>query len=150
MQYTALLCVQYIMSNFILVGVRKLDTIYEANSTTRNEQNSTNAIYCITVCPVYHVQYYTGRRTKIGHNIWDRQYHKDGINRNILDEYMVLEQKDLELAKNTRTAEFDAPARKLYLAIWRSIGAKPKNKLLPHFESIAQDGPTLLWTLLTV
>ena len=72
-----------------------------------------------------------------------------GMELNLLDDYMKLTLDDLQEAKRLRTGDEIAPARNLYLSVWNTLGSKPKTKMVGFLEDIGEDGPTLLWTLLT-
>ena len=72
-----------------------------------------------------------------------------GQDTNLLDGYMTLTLKDLHRAASTRKPEDVAPARNLYLAIWNTLGNKPKTKMVAQRAKVMDDGPTLLWMLLT-
>ena len=72
-----------------------------------------------------------------------------GMEVNLLDKYMMLTLTNMQDAARKRNAEDIAPARNLYLSIWNTLGAKPKSNMVSHLDTIGEDGPTLLWTLLT-
>ena len=71
-----------------------------------------------------------------------------GTNVNILDKYMRLSYEEVDRERKGRPANY-APARNMYLAIWNTLGAKPKQKMVSYHAKIRGDGPTLLWFLLT-
>ena len=68
---------------------------------------------------------------------------------NLLDEYSLLTLDDLQEHQRLRAPGQEAPACNLYLAIWNTLGTRPKAKMVLHLLDLNEDGPTLLWCLLT-
>ena len=56
---------------------------------------------------------------------------------------------NLHRTASVRKPEDATPARNLYLAIWNTLGNKPKTKMVAQGAKVLEDGPTLLWMLVT-
>ena len=68
---------------------------------------------------------------------------------NLLNNYMKLTLEDFHKTKRLHSAEEIAPTRILYLSVWNTLGSKPKTKMVGFLNDIEEDGPTLLWMLLS-
>ena len=62
---------------------------------------------------------------------------------------MTLTLADLHRAASIHKPEDAAPTCDLYLAIWNTLGNKPKTKIVAQQAKVVDNGPTLLWMLLT-
>ena len=62
---------------------------------------------------------------------------------------MMVDLKEIQKQSTSRLPILQAPARNLFLAVWQKIGANPKAKMVTRTNMVKQDGPTLLWKLLT-
>lgn len=74
---------------------------------------------------------------------WNKILHMQdskGTMVNVLDKYMKLSYAEVDTARKSRPSELSAPVRNMFLAIWNTLGSKPKQKII-RGESTAMDLP---------
>lgn len=62
---------------------------------------------------------------------------------------MMVDLKEIQQQASSRPSILQAPTRNLFLAVWQTLGAKPKAKIGAHANMIKKYDPALIWKLLT-
>ena len=69
---------------------------------------------------------------------------------NLLNKFMLLSYEDFVGAKKLHQSNKISTSRNMYIAIWRTLGPVPKQKIYSYLSKINRDGPILLWYILTL